>query len=85
MSVEYTDAEKVTGIRTTDRPVSGQTVSGYGGKIPTAHMIEYDGVWRRVYTMLYSNSGTPYVKVKGRDVILDMTTRGRIDDGEGDR
>jgi hypothetical protein len=85
MTVQYTDPAKVTGIKTTDVPVSGQTVSGYGGQIPTATMVEYDGTWRRVYAMVYSNSGTPYVKVKGANLVLDLDTRHRIDGGEGDR
>lgn len=85
MTVQYTDPALVTDVKTTDVPVSGQTVTGYGGKIPTATMIEYDGIWRRVYTMVYGNNGTPYVKVKGTDRILDVDTRNRIDSGEGDR
>lgn len=74
MTVQYTEPASVTGTRVTDVPVSGQTATGYGGKIPTAHMIEYLGVWRRVYAMVYGNGGTPYVLVKGESVVLDADT-----------
>jgi hypothetical protein len=38
-------------------------------------MIKYDGAWRRVYVMNYS---TPYVRVTGRDVVLDSETQHRL-------
>lgn len=40
------------------------TSSGYGAKIPTRHMIKWDGKWRRVYCIIYSNSGTLYIGKK---------------------
>ena len=45
----------------------GRQVDGYGGKIATGHMCRIDkrGPWRRVYVMIYSNSGSAYVLVKG--------------------
>ncbi|AYD81480.1 hypothetical protein SEA_JUSTBECAUSE_325 [Streptomyces phage JustBecause] len=78
MTVQYTEPASVTGVRTTDVPKGGQTVTGYGGKIPTAHMIEYLGVWRRVYAMAYGNGSTPYVLVKGEVVVLDGDTQHEV-------
>lgn len=78
MAVEYTKPIEVTGTRVTDTPVSGQTVSGYGGQIPTRHMVRYLGVWRRVYVMIYSNSGSAYVKVRGQILFLDGDTQARL-------
>lgn len=78
MPVEYTRPESVTDTRVTDTPRSGQTTTGYGSAIPTRHMINYLGRWRRVYVMQYSNSGTPYIKVKGTCVVLDTDTRSRL-------
>lgn len=78
MTVQYTEPASVTGIRTTDVPKGGQTVTGYGGKIPTTHMIEYLGVWRRVYAMVYGNGSTPYVLVKGEVVVLDSDTQHEV-------
>lgn len=78
MTVQYTEPASVTGVRTTDVPVSGQTVTGYGGKIPTAHMIEYLGAWRRVYAMAYGNGSTPYVLVKGDVFVLDIDTQNEV-------
>lgn len=42
------------------------TASGYGSKIPTAHMVRVEGKWRRVYCAVYSNSGTCYVLINGQ-------------------
>ena len=40
------------------------TRSGYGGRIPTARMVQLPGSprWRRVYVAIWSNSGTAYVE-----------------------
>jgi hypothetical protein len=78
MTVQYTEPASVTGVRVTDVPVSGQTVTGYGGRIPTSHMIEYLGVWRRVYAMVYGNGSTPYVLVKGSVMVLDGDTQSEV-------
>ena len=37
------------------------TASGYGKRIPTCHMVQWQGKWRRVYCCIYSNSGTYYI------------------------
>jgi hypothetical protein len=78
MSVIYTDPTLVTDQRQTDQPAYGRSASGYGGKIPTRHMIRYAGKWRRVYVMCYSNSGTAYVIVNGTDTVLDIDTEYRL-------
>ncbi len=72
--VEYTNPNHVSGMRITDIPRYGLTVSGYGGQIPTRYMIRYLGAWRRVFIMQYGNAGSAYVKVKGNDVFLDTDT-----------
>jgi hypothetical protein len=41
-------------------------------------MIEYLGVWRRVYAMVYGNGGTPYVLVKGETFVLDADTQQQV-------
>lgn len=78
MAVKYTDPSLVTDTRVTDAPTSGQTVSGYGGKIPTRHMIRYAGIWRRVYVMIYGNAGSAYVRVMGENFFLDVDTEYRL-------
>lgn len=55
----------------TDPPIN-RSVSGYGSKIPTSHMIKYNGTWRRVYCTIYSNVGTCYANIKGERVIVDI-------------
>jgi len=37
------------------------TATGYGKRIPTRHMVRYNGKWRRVYCAIYSNIGTCYI------------------------
>ena len=37
------------------------TASGYGSRIPTEYMIKYNGRWRRVYCIIYSNNGTLFI------------------------
>lgn len=37
------------------------TASGYGGKIPTTKMVKHKGRLKRIYIMIYSNSGTAYI------------------------
>jgi hypothetical protein len=52
-------------------PGYGNTVSGYGGKVPTVYRIKFtDNRIRRVYAMIYGNSGSVYVIVNGKDVFL---------------
>lgn len=48
------------------------TQTGYGSKIPTSKMVRLTGekVWRRVYVRIYSNVGTSYILVKGKQVIV---------------
>jgi hypothetical protein len=73
MAIHYTNPALVTDHKQTGVPYR-HTASGYGGKIPTRHMIRYAGIWRRVYVMIYSNSGTAYVLVKGDIHVLDTDT-----------
>lgn len=37
------------------------TASGYGKRIPTRHMVKFNGKWRRVYCHIFSNRGTLYI------------------------
>lgn len=69
-----TDHALMSGVKRTPAPRSGQTVSGYGGKIPTDAMIRYAGRWHRVYVMIWSNSGTAYILRGGAVLLLDLDT-----------
>ena len=68
MSIEYGE---VTGAVTTDCPIN-RSATGYGSKIPTQYKIQLAGckLWRRVYCICYSNSGTLYCLVKGQRLFL---------------
>lgn len=46
-----------------------QTATGYGRKLATQYVIQRPGSlhWRRVYLTLYSNSGTCWIRVGGKD------------------
>jgi len=74
MTIAYTVPLLVTEYRITDVPQSGQTVTGYGGAIPTRYMIRYAGRWQRVKVMSYGNSGSAYIHTGGRDLFLDINT-----------
>ena len=47
------------------------TATGYGARIPSSHMIEYEGRWRRVYVTIYSNAGTAWITVKGQKIVVE--------------
>lgn len=54
---------------------------GYGPKVPTNISVRLTtdsptARWRRVYMMVYANSGSPYVIVAGEDVFLSETDLG---------
>jgi len=48
------------------------TSSGYGKKIPTRYMVKFNNRWHRVYTCIFSNSGTLYIISKGKDIIVNI-------------
>lgn len=52
--------EKVP-YQTRPAPRSGQTRTGYGSKLPTEHMVHFEGRWRRVYAICYSNAASHYI------------------------
>jgi hypothetical protein len=37
------------------------TASGYGSRIPTVHLVKFNGKWRRVYCAIYSNVGRCFI------------------------
>lgn len=40
------------------------TASGYGSRIPTRYMVNYNKKWRRVYCIIYSNAGSLFIGKK---------------------
>lgn len=62
---DFNGKSRITSHKICDAPNSF-TLSGYGGKIPTRHMVQIDGHkrWFRVYVMCYSNSGSAYIETK---------------------
>jgi hypothetical protein len=48
-------------LRETETPRSGQTLTGYGAKLPSPYMVRYEGRWRRVYVANWGNAGTAYI------------------------
>lgn len=48
------------------------TKSGYGSKIPTQYMVYHSNRLKRVYIIIYSNSGSLFIMNKGkREYILN--------------
>lgn len=58
----------VQSARMTDAPLA-RTRTGYGKRLPTALQVQLtaSGRWHRVYVACFSNSGTPYIRVKGSE------------------
>ncbi len=52
-------------LKETAAPRSGQTVTGYGSRIPTGYMIQWEGRWRRVYAACWGNSASHYIGPAG--------------------
>ena len=46
------------------------TRSGYGSKIPSEYKTKIGTRWYRIYYMVYSNSGTPYIISQGETYIV---------------
>ncbi len=76
----YTDRKLVSQVKVEAAPRSGQTVSGYGGAVPSRFMVKYDGRWHRVYMLVYCNSGSPYIKKNGETLHLDNDTSYDLED-----
>ena len=74
MTIAHTIPLLVTEYRITSVPRSGQTVTGYGGAIPTRYMVRYANRWQRVKVMQYGNAGSAYIRTGGRDLFLDIDT-----------
>lgn len=49
-------------VKETEAPRSGMTQTGYGKKLPTPYMVQWEGKWRRVYCACFSNNGTMYIR-----------------------
>jgi hypothetical protein len=50
----------------------GRGGTGYGSKIPTSYMIQDGKRWKRVYCMIYSNSGSLYILRGKEKVFVDI-------------
>lgn len=66
------------GVPVIDKPMAHHrrglsfTATGYGKRIPTPYMIKYRGKLRRVYCMIYSNSGTLYIGKLSDNLIVNI-------------
>ena len=75
MPLTYLDPSDVQDYRRDEKgPRYGRNVDGYGRKIPTDYWLRVRNRWRRVYVMIFSNSGTLYVIVNAEVwVVRDST------------
>lgn len=68
--ITYMDPNQVIATRQTTTP-HNRSRSGYGSKLPTSWQLQLkDKRWRRVYVILWSNSGSAYILVKGERLFL---------------
>lgn len=69
-TITYLDSDDVLDKRQTPTPAD-RSRSGYGKKLPTSWQLQLkDKRWRRVYVMQWSNSGSAYIIVGGKNVFL---------------
>ena len=47
-----------------------QTASGYGAKLTNSYKILFEGRKYRIYTTIYSNSGSSWFKCKGKKIYV---------------
>lgn len=65
--IDPRDQHQTAMVESKDAPLWWQTqglsytATGYGKRIPTRHMVRWQGKWRRVYVCQYSNAGTSYI------------------------
>lgn len=69
MSITYLDPARVTAVRTSEPPAN-RSQTGYGRKIASPWELQISRRWHRVYTVIYSNSGSLYVIVKKQHLYL---------------
>lgn len=48
-----------------------ETASGYGKRLNSGWMINFEGRKYRIYVTIYSNSGSSWFKSKGRKIYVD--------------
>ena len=75
MNIQHTDPEQVHEIKIKET-MSSRYSPSYGKKLSTCYMIKYGkpARWRRVYCVNYSNSGSIYIIVDGKDLYIDTET-----------
>lgn len=72
-------ADPITAVRTDPAaPRWGQTVTGYGARIPTRYAVKCASTaqpnrWRRVYAACYGNAATLFITVEGTDLVIPDT------------
>lgn len=49
------------------------TATGYGAKIPSRYMVQWNGRWRRVYVTQYSNVGSFWIQSNGNKISVTLT------------
>lgn len=48
-----------------------ETASGYGKRLNSGWMIQFNGRLYRIYTTIYSNNGSCWFRTKGRTIYVD--------------
>lgn len=67
----YVDETRITAVRETPIPRHRRRQDGYGTLVPGAHMVQLDGKrWYRVRTTCWSNAGTDFIRVDGKQHAL---------------
>jgi len=79
------DVPRIAEARRTERPSWGVLQDGYTARhgAPTSIMVRLEGEkrWRRLMVWCVSNSGTLFLRIRGKEIIVDESDLPPIVDG----
>jgi hypothetical protein len=72
--MQYLPITRMQATKVTSVPRYGVTVDGYSHRsgAPTKWMIKVDNRWRRVMVWCFSNASTLFVRIKGKEYIINF-------------
>ena len=72
------DPNQIVAVRETKTPLN-RSRTGWGSKLPTSLQVKLtDNIWRRVYSIQWSNVSYSYVRVAGENLYLAGTAFRRV-------
>jgi hypothetical protein len=78
MTVRYTVPSYVSEVTADEAAPLNPYAGGYGSKIPTRYRVRYLNRWRRVWVTQFSNVGSAWISVSGKQLFLDTDTEYKL-------